>query len=100
MNQRVGSRIGIGILLVALIAAAFPTPAYAIISVLSISPKANIVPGAIIKDQSNLLQAATPTETPTNTPVSVSTNTLAPIAQSGVVRPQIAVKSYLTNPSD
>jgi hypothetical protein len=100
MKQYARARIGTIVLLVTLIAASFPAPASAIISVLSVSPKADMVPGGIIKNQSNLLQAATPTETPTNTPVPVSTNTPAPPVQSGVVRPQIAVKSYQTNPSD
>ncbi len=100
MNQHVRARIGTIVLLVALIAAAFPSPASAIISVLSVSSKADMVPGGIIMDQSNLLQATTPTETPTNTPVPASTNTPAPTVQSGFVRPQIAVRSYRTNPSE
>ena len=100
MKQHARARIGTIVLLVMLIAAALPAPASAIISVLSVSPKADIVPGRIIQDQSNLLQAATPTETPTNTPLPASTNTPAPPVQSGFVRPQIAVKTYSTNPAD
>src|SRR5512134_4035655 len=101
MKQHAKARIGTIVLLVTLIAASFPAPASAIISVLSVSPpKADVVPGRISQDQSNLLQAATPTETPTNTPAPASTNTPAPPVQSGFIRPQIAVKTYSTNPAD
>jgi len=106
MNQHVRSRAGIGILLVALIAAAFPTTAYAI-SILSISPtravhnmvanKANEVPRGIINNESNRLQATVTTGTPATV---VPTDTPIPTVQSGFVRPQIAVKSYQTKPSD
>jgi len=102
MKHHARARIGTIVLLVALIAASFPAPASAIISVLSVSPKADVVPSGIIKNQSNLLQApsATPTDTPTNTPVPTLTNPAPTTVQSGFVRPQIAVKSYQTNPSD
>src|SRR5215216_2493959 len=100
MKQQSRAHIGTIVLLAALIAASFPTPAFAIISVLSLSPKADMVPGGIIQDQSNLLQATTPTETPTNTPAPSPTDTPAPTVQSGFVRPQIAVRSYRTNPPE
>src|SRR5688572_10057107 len=84
MNQHVRARLGSVILVVALIAAVFPTPASAIVSMLNGS-------------QSNLLQV---TDTPTTTPVPPATNTPIPTVQSGFVRPQIAVRSYRTNPVD
>jgi hypothetical protein len=99
MNQPVRVCIGTIMLLTALIAA-FPSPAAAIISVLSVSSRADRVPAGIIQDRSNLLQVATPTETPTNTSMPTSTNTPEPTVQAGFVRPQIAVKSYQTKPSD
>src|SRR5919106_6690487 len=109
MNQHVRARLGSVILVVALIAAVFPTPASAIVSMLNGSQSSlfnngltatenlDAASGEIISRQSNLLQV---TDTPTNTPVPPATNTPIPTVQSGFVRPQIAVRSYRTNPVD
>src|SRR5688500_8131395 len=106
MNQHLRARIGTVVLLVALITAAFPTSAYAI-PILSISSnrteinmvtnKANGAPVEVMNNQLNLLQV---TETPTNTPEPTLTTTPVPTVQSGFIRPQIAVKTYQTNPTD
>jgi hypothetical protein len=109
MNQHGKARLGSVILLVALITALFPTPASAIVSMLYESPagllnagstvanNSDVASGEITSLQSNLLQV---TDTPTNTVVPQPTNTPIPTVQSGFVRPQIAVRSYRTNPVD
>src|SRR3990170_4036977 len=123
MNQQIRYQVRIVVLLVVFVVAIFQTPAYAI-SILSVAPseitsasldagltvidKADELPGEIINSQLDLLQAptSTPTDTPTNPPAPTSTsistdtptNTPPPTVQSGFVRPQIAVRSYRTNP--
>lgn len=114
MNPHIRFRLGTITLLVAFITAAFPTPVSAIVSFvngerssslgaeLSLGDKIDEVPEQTINGQSNFLQAPTetPTETPTNTPLPTSTGTPIPTVQSGFVRPQIAVRSYRTNPGE
>src|SRR3989304_5702257 len=119
MNQQIRYQVRIVVLLVVFVVAIFQTPAYAI-SILSVAPseitsasldagltvidKADELPGEIINSQLDLLQAptSTPTDTPTNPPAptstSISTDTPPPTVKSGFVRPQIAVRSYRTNP--
>ncbi|HLF74685.1 MAG TPA: hypothetical protein VI524_10085 [Anaerolineales bacterium] len=93
MNQHTKFRIATILLLTALIAAAFPTPASAIIV------KAIAAPGEMIDNPLNLLQT-TPTDTPTNTPVPPTSTPPPPTVDSGFVRPQIAVRNYRTNPGE
>src|SRR6266498_1466503 len=62
------------------------------------------VHGGLISNPSNILQAATPTDTPTNLPgltsTSIPTDTPTSTPSGSFVRPQIAVQTYRTNPSN
>ena len=96
MNQSIRARFGIAILIVAIVAVVFPRPASAIISILNGSAQDDLRSGGINSSQSNLLQV-TVTGTP---PTAVPSDTPIPTVQSGFVRPQIAVRSYRTNPGE
>ena len=135
MHQHISSRAGIMVLLVALMAAAFPTPAYAIISVLNVSPNSvvnnaastititgtDFLDGAQVDVGGTLVattwvDAATLTAVipagftsgtytvkvtnPDTTTSSLNSGLTVTEPSASFIRPQIAVKTYSTNPAD